>query len=722
MKRTSWLPLPLILAFSFIGFVLSPMESQIPTTRTRTGDIIPRTSARYDGLIWNSSWGNPDYLDEAIGVWCNSTTVFTCGKTYGYGAGSDDLLVSRWNVDDGSLVWNKTWGGTDSDIGRDVWSDGLFVYTSGWTSSFAGDGIFVVKWNATTGDQVWNVTKTFTWGGYSIFGEDSSLFVCGNIVDNAMVMKIDKGNGSTVWTNTWGNGARPCVFNDGWTDGDSVFTLGLNDSGGYPNTIILVKWNASTGAQLWNTTWTGMVVSQEGPSIWGDGDALYCLTTKYLGSISELALIKWNATDGHQLWNTTSLLFVRSFGTAIWGNPGSIFTTGFGNMGTLGNELLLSKWNATTGACTWTHNWGYEGKDDRGYGIYGNDSAIYTCGSTEYPLYGDLVLLKWNAAGGHPIANFTANCTQSIAGENVTFTSTSESSDSIAFYQWDFGDGSVNATGAAPAHIYQTPGTYNITLSVVDGDGDVDSERKDAFITIIPDLVPVASFTVSIDGHAATFTFNGTAGNGITDYQWNFGPGNAWSAVPSIEFTYYSSGTYLVILTVTDVDGDVDTCSANITIQGTQPLDYPDDSAFILVSVIVGAIVLIPIIIVFAKKGKERETLFPPLYAGSKPEETNRPMEEVEFPGAEIEHERLERLEKIMAAANRIEVSRLAMLLEMDEELLWNKLIEWAPKFGFVIDKDVLIFEKGDTTAFLNELDKQFKEWDRNEKGKEGKS
>jgi PKD repeat protein len=53
----------------------------------------------------------------------------------------------------------------------------------------------------------------------------------------------------------------------------------------------------------------------------------------------------------------------------------------------------------------------------------------------------------------------------------------------ISSYIWDFGDGS-GGTGASLIHVYNCPGVYTITLSVIDDDGDVDTDT--AKVTVTP--------------------------------------------------------------------------------------------------------------------------------------------------------------------------------------------------------------------------------------------
>jgi hypothetical protein len=53
----------------------------------------------------------------------------------------------------------------------------------------------------------------------------------------------------------------------------------------------------------------------------------------------------------------------------------------------------------------------------------------------------------------------------------------------IITYEWDFGDGLPNGTGMYTTHIYNTQGTYNVTLTVSDSKGNYDDDI--CIITVI---------------------------------------------------------------------------------------------------------------------------------------------------------------------------------------------------------------------------------------------
>jgi 6-phosphogluconolactonase (cycloisomerase 2 family) len=72
-----------------------------------------------------------------------------------------------------------------------------------------------------------------------------------------------------------------------------------------------------------------------------------------------------------------------------------------------------------------------------------------------------------------PTAVFTA--ATGLAGQATSFEgggSSASAGQSVARYDWDFGDGSAAANaGASPTHTYATPGTYTVSLTVSDDAG-----------------------------------------------------------------------------------------------------------------------------------------------------------------------------------------------------------------------------------------------------------
>ncbi|MEM6342586.1 MAG: PKD domain-containing protein [Bacteroidota bacterium] len=164
-----------------------------------------------------------------------------------------------------------------------------------------------------------------------------------------------------------------------------------------------------------------------------------------------------------------------------------------------------------------------------------------------------LILTDYVSLSG-PTIDFDANLFNGCAPLPITFNdlSTPYGTSSFVSWQWNFGDGNT-ATGPNPTHTFTNPGQYDITLTVLDSDGCVQSLTKSQYITA---TFPTANFstndTIACPGAFVNF-INTSVGSGLT-YLWDFGDGTTSSAVNPTHL-FPSNGTYTITLTATDVNG-----------------------------------------------------------------------------------------------------------------------------------------------------------------------
>jgi len=156
-----------------------------------------------------------------------------------------------------------------------------------------------------------------------------------------------------------------------------------------------------------------------------------------------------------------------------------------------------------------------------------------------------------------PTATFSADMISGLAPLTVTFTATT--SGLVEGWLWTFGDGETATTGPMVQHTYQTPGVFDVSLTVSNTSGSYVASEPD-FITVSepPPPAPEVDFTgtprsgdAPLDVH-----FTGIVTGEVTSYAWSFGDGGiASTANPT--HTYTSAGSFSVSLVVTGPGGTV---------------------------------------------------------------------------------------------------------------------------------------------------------------------
>ena len=108
------------------------------------------------------------------------------------------------------------------------------------------------------------------------------------------------------------------------------------------------------------------------------------------------------------------------------------------------------------------------------------------------------VILILSACKKPPEASFTHTSDSYEEGDTVSFMSTSTDANDL---EWDFGDG-ITSTDQSPFHIYNSTGTYTVSLSVSNDDGSDESSES----VTIKDPTILAFFV--IEGQSDTVITN----------------------------------------------------------------------------------------------------------------------------------------------------------------------------------------------------------------------
>ena len=86
-----------------------------------------------------------------------------------------------------------------------------------------------------------------------------------------------------------------------------------------------------------------------------------------------------------------------------------------------------------------------------------------------------------NPPPGTPTATFSANVVSGTVPFAVTFTAVT--SGTVEGWHWDFGDSTVAITGPVVQHTYQTPGVFDVSLTVSNTYGNY-TVNKPGYITV----------------------------------------------------------------------------------------------------------------------------------------------------------------------------------------------------------------------------------------------
>jgi PKD repeat protein len=166
-------------------------------------------------------------------------------------------------------------------------------------------------------------------------------------------------------------------------------------------------------------------------------------------------------------------------------------------------------------------------------------------------------------------ATFTT-CAMSATGSSDPDTGTG---DGIRNYLWSWGDGTPDTVGTAvnQSHVYPVPGTYTVTLRVVDKWGRSSLAVTQSVTTQAEPAgnnPPTATFTASCNVRTCATNSTGTADadGGIRSYSYNWGDGTAFGTTANGSHVYAAAGTYTITLTVTDNWGKTTTVTREVTV------------------------------------------------------------------------------------------------------------------------------------------------------------
>jgi VWFA-related protein len=330
-------------------------------TESNDGDVSGKHGGWYDfwvvklrssdgSIIWQRTLGGSGY-DEATSITQSSDgSYLVAGRTYSNDGdvsgnhGGRDFWVVKLRPSDGSIIWQKTLGGSSTDEATSITqsSDGSYV-VAGWTGSNDGDvsgnhggyDFWVVKLRPSDGSIIWQKTL----GGsdvdraYSITqSSDGSYVVAGYTRSNNgdvsgnhgradyWVVKLRPSDGSIIWQKTLGGSNDDEAYSIIESTDGSYVVAGSTESNdgdvsgnhGYRDYWV-VKLRPSDGSIIWQKTLGGSGVDRA-YSITQSSDGSYVVAGRTFSTDGDVSgnhgggdfwVVKLNPSDGSIIWQKT---------------------------------------------------------------------------------------------------------------------------------------------------------------------------------------------------------------------------------------------------------------------------------------------------------------------------------------------------------------------------------------------------------------------------------
>ena len=181
------------------------------------------------------------------------------------------------------------------------------------------------------------------------------------------------------------------------------------------------------------------------------------------------------------------------------------------------------------------------------------DSSGYSCSDT---------IIQTVLTPGLPTVFFTWNPEPTLLGDPTNFFGTS--GNTITDWYWDFGDGNTESI-QSPTHTYATIGTFEVSLTITDIDGCMNSILHQVNVTNVPVLD--FSWIHGCEGEAVQFTVLDPPTDipSVVSWSWSFGDGGTSTTMDPLH-VYDVADTYQVSLTILDTMGATNTLTKSITI------------------------------------------------------------------------------------------------------------------------------------------------------------
>ncbi len=265
---------------------------------------------------YNGTWTKPTTIEDFVVA--DDGSAYTVGRISNYEEQAYCLVITKWSAQ-ATLVWSKTWNGTDKAYGYGVEYYQNYVYVVGEafsTDNWDDDIDIVLLKLDTSGNIVW--AKTWDTDGVSrarklAIASDGSIYVGGWLgyrepymwPTTAQVIKFDS-NGNHVWNKTIGD-----IWYDegiGEYHWDAVYQIEIDSNDAlFVRTLRYIMKLDSDGIVQWNytTPYNNLfALTSDGGCVFIERDYFSSYSRVVIEKISSSGGFEWNQTYAYNLGGT----------------------------------------------------------------------------------------------------------------------------------------------------------------------------------------------------------------------------------------------------------------------------------------------------------------------------------------------------------------------------------------------------------------------------------
>jgi hypothetical protein len=285
---------------------------------TLVSDTIDYITLKYSptgSLLWSEIYNGHQGTNQPVGIAVgDSLNVYVTGYSEGAGTGFDFLTIKYSPT--GAPLWTNRFDGPahgdDRPYAMALYS-GHALYITGSVTDTMLD-YMTIKYDAPTGNLVWSARYNNPHGNGDdiaraiVIHGQSDVFVTGGSWDSTTgydYATIDYDtSGALQWISRYDGGPDDQAYAIALDGTSRLYVTGTSVNVGTFNGIVTVKYAYNSGAQGWVSTFNGSATNNDYPIMITGGTDPYVLgATTSTGIGLEFALIKYNGTNGSQIWD-----------------------------------------------------------------------------------------------------------------------------------------------------------------------------------------------------------------------------------------------------------------------------------------------------------------------------------------------------------------------------------------------------------------------------------